>query len=36
MVDCLAGPSPGFFHHILVATLVVAFFFLLFQFCVHV
>ncbi|XP_020013549.1 fertilization-influencing membrane protein [Castor canadensis] len=27
--------GPGFFHHILVAALVVAFFFLLFQFCTH-
>jgi hypothetical protein len=32
---CLADSGPGFFHHILVAALVVAFFFLLFQFCTH-
>uniref|UniRef100_A0A8C6I956 RIKEN cDNA 4930451I11 gene n=1 Tax=Mus spicilegus TaxID=10103 RepID=A0A8C6I956_MUSSI len=28
--------SPGLFQNILVGTLVVAFFFLLFQFCLHV
>ncbi|XP_052054820.1 fertilization-influencing membrane protein [Apodemus sylvaticus] len=28
--------SPGFFQHILVGTLVVAFLYLLFQFCMHV
>ncbi|XP_055221747.1 fertilization-influencing membrane protein isoform X1 [Gorilla gorilla gorilla] len=31
-----AGSSPGLFHHILVGFLVVAFFFLLFQFCTHI
>ncbi|XP_076798817.1 fertilization-influencing membrane protein isoform X1 [Arvicanthis niloticus] len=30
------GSSPGLFQHLLVGTLVVAFFFLLFQFCMHV
>ncbi|XP_004439580.2 PREDICTED: uncharacterized protein C16orf92 homolog [Ceratotherium simum simum] len=29
------GSKSGFFHHILVGALVVAFFFLLFQFCTH-
>ncbi|XP_048189067.1 fertilization-influencing membrane protein [Perognathus longimembris pacificus] len=29
------GMSPGLFHHILVTILVVAFLFLLFQFCTH-
>ncbi|KAL0617065.1 hypothetical protein AAY473_013913 [Plecturocebus cupreus] len=33
---CLAGSSPGLFHHILVGFLVVVFFFLLFQFCTHI
>lgn len=32
---CLAGSSPGLFHHILVGFLVVVVFFLLFQFCTH-
>ncbi|KAM4829683.1 fertilization-influencing membrane protein [Thomomys bottae] len=27
--------SPGLFHHVLLAILVVAFLFLLFQFCTH-
>nr|XP_055221746.1 fertilization-influencing membrane protein isoform X1 [Gorilla gorilla gorilla] len=31
-----SGSSPGLFHHILVGFLVVAFFFLLFQFCTHI
>ncbi|KAM5199084.1 fertilization-influencing membrane protein [Hipposideros larvatus] len=30
-----SGSGPGFFHRILVGALVVAFFFLLFQFCTH-
>ncbi|KAF5914727.1 hypothetical protein HPG69_005224 [Diceros bicornis minor] len=30
-----SGSKSGFFHHILVGALVVAFFFLLFQFCTH-
>ncbi|XP_047388699.1 fertilization-influencing membrane protein [Sciurus carolinensis] len=30
-----SGSSPGLFHHILVGALVVAFLFLLFQFCTH-
>ncbi|XP_028630947.1 uncharacterized protein C16orf92 homolog [Grammomys surdaster] len=30
------GSSPGIFQNILVGTLVVAFFLLLFQFCMHV
>nr|XP_019610326.1 PREDICTED: uncharacterized protein C16orf92 homolog [Rhinolophus sinicus] len=30
-----SGSNPGLFHHILVGALVVAFFFLLFQFCTH-
>ncbi|XP_074179021.1 fertilization-influencing membrane protein [Rhinolophus sinicus] len=34
-LPCLAGSNPGLFHHILVGALVVAFFFLLFQFCTH-
>eukprot|EP00069_Balaena_mysticetus_P002932 bmy_00778T0 len=32
---CLAGSNSRLFHHILVGALVVAFFFLLFQFCTH-
>lgn len=36
LVHCLADSRPGLFQHILVGTLVVAFFFLLFQFCLHV
>ncbi|PNJ33392.1 C16orf92 isoform 1, partial [Pongo abelii] len=31
-----SGSRPGLFHHILVGFLVVAFFFLLFQFCTHI
>ncbi|EHB14079.1 hypothetical protein GW7_19059 [Heterocephalus glaber] len=31
-----SGSGPGLFHHILVGILVVAFFYLLFQFCIHV
>ncbi|XP_062957183.1 LOW QUALITY PROTEIN: fertilization-influencing membrane protein [Cynocephalus volans] len=30
-----SGSSSGLFHHILVGALVVAFFFILFQFCTH-
>ncbi|XP_063127461.1 fertilization-influencing membrane protein isoform X4 [Rattus norvegicus] len=30
------GSSPGLFQHLLVGTLVVAFFLLLFQICMHV
>uniref|UniRef100_A0A0P6JW08 Uncharacterized protein C16orf92 isoform 2 n=1 Tax=Heterocephalus glaber TaxID=10181 RepID=A0A0P6JW08_HETGA len=30
-----SGSGPGLFHHILVGILVVAFFYLLFQFCIH-
>ncbi|XP_027804176.2 fertilization-influencing membrane protein [Marmota flaviventris] len=30
-----SGSSPGLFNHILVGVLVVAFLFLLFQFCTH-
>lgn len=32
---CLADSKYEFFHHILVGALVLAFFFLLFQFCTH-
>uniref|UniRef100_A0A8C8YFP6 Uncharacterized protein n=1 Tax=Prolemur simus TaxID=1328070 RepID=A0A8C8YFP6_PROSS len=31
-----SGSNSGLFHHILVGVLVLAFFFLLFQFCTHV
>ncbi|XP_012515734.1 PREDICTED: uncharacterized protein C16orf92 homolog [Propithecus coquereli] len=31
-----SGSNSGLFHHILVGALVLAFFFLLFQFCTHV
>ncbi|XP_055994767.1 fertilization-influencing membrane protein [Sorex fumeus] len=31
-----SGSGPSFFNHILVGSLVVAFLFLLFQFCTHV
>ncbi|KAM6166287.1 fertilization-influencing membrane protein [Erethizon dorsatum] len=30
-----SGSGPGLFHHILVGILVVAFLYLLFQFCIH-
>lgn len=32
---CLTGSNSEFFHHILVGALVVAFLFLLYQFCTH-
>ncbi|XP_035877143.1 uncharacterized protein C16orf92 homolog [Phyllostomus discolor] len=34
-LPCPADSNSRFFHHILVGSLVVAFFFLLFQFCTH-
>ncbi|XP_063082876.1 fertilization-influencing membrane protein [Cavia porcellus] len=30
-----SDPGPGLFHHILVGILVIAFLYILFQFCIH-